>query len=93
MSIDAGMNFIKNPLILGAWFRANPDSGKESMNFLVGYKQGYFKLAYSYDLTLSQLSGQTGGSHEISITIEPYKDFRYKGKAKWSKFIECPISF
>ena len=36
----------------------------------VGYKKDIFKAIYSYDITLSELSGQTGGSHEIAIVID-----------------------
>jgi type IX secretion system PorP/SprF family membrane protein len=94
MSADAGMNFTNKPLIFGAWLRYNFESKQESANFLVGYKTNYLKFAYSYDLTISELSGQTGGSHEISITIEPNKDYRYKGNSKWgNRYIECPIVF
>ena len=87
---DAGLNFVKEPLMLGAWARIN--NSLESANLLVGFKKRYFRFAYTYDYTLSGLSGESGGSHEISITIEPNKDYRYKGGSKWHKFIECPVN-
>ena len=52
----------------GIWYRqalSNPDA----TIFLVGVKKGIFKFGYSYDVTVSGLSGYTGGSHEVSITL------------------------
>ncbi len=52
----------------GVWYRqalSNPDAAI----FLVGVKKGIFKVGYSYDVTVSGLSGYTGGSHEVSITL------------------------
>ncbi len=56
------------PLYLGTWYRhanANPDA----VIAMVGYRQEYFKIGYSYDYTISGLGGKTGGTHEISLTI------------------------
>lgn len=54
-------------LFAGGWFRhtfGNPDAAI----LLVGMKKGFLKFGYSYDITVSKLSGAfTGGSHEISL--------------------------
>ena len=93
IKVTGGVNFATPSVFAGAWLRAFSDGGQDAASFLVGFRTGDFKFAYNYDVTISNLSGQTGGSHEISITIEPRKDYRYKGKAKWSKFLECPVVF
>lgn len=52
----------------GVWYRhafTNPDAGI----FLVGVQKGNFKIGYSYDVTISRLAGETGGSHEVSIRM------------------------
>ena len=52
----------------GVWYRhafTNPDAAI----FLVGLQKGNYKFGYSYDLTISRLSGNTAGSHEVSIRI------------------------
>jgi len=57
----------------GAWYRqalSNPDA----VIFLVGVKKGIFKFGYSYDVTVSGLSGYTGGSHEVSLTLNFERD-------------------
>lgn len=88
-----GSNFIATSVFAGVWARGLSNGGQDAISLLVGYQRDYVKFAYSYDVTVSDAAGQSGGSHEISITIQPFKDFRYKGKAKWSKFIECPVAF
>ena len=88
-----GSNFVATSIFAGIWARGFTSGEQDAISLLLGYQRDYIKVAYSYDVTLSDASGKTGGSHELSITIQPFKDFRYKGKAKWSKFIECPVVF
>jgi type IX secretion system PorP/SprF family membrane protein len=46
----------------------------ESIITMIGFKQDYFKIGYSYDYSIGSLFGRTSGSHEISVTInlDPY---------------------
>lgn len=97
---DVGMNFAYLPILVGVWYRNInlPNSqiqGLEgALTLLAGYKKGYITVAYSYDLVGGDLQGQTGGGHEISLTLTPNKDYRYKGGSKWgNRFVECPIKF
>ncbi len=56
-------------IVSGFWYR-HAYTTPESIIFMVGFKQDYFKVGYSYDYTVGgQLSGRTGGSHEISLTL------------------------
>ncbi len=53
---------------LGGWYRhawGNPDA----LIFSAGVRTGVFKIGYSFDYTVSELSVNTGGSHEIGILI------------------------
>ncbi len=55
-------------LFTGVWYRqayTNPDA----VIFLLGVHKDFFRIGYSYDITVSELSGYTGGSHEISLTL------------------------
>lgn len=73
------------PFLVGCWFRnglENPDA----FIFMVGVQQDYFKIGYSYDVTVSKLANNTSGAHEISLGIMlPCAEPKHKVKA-----IRCP---
>ena len=57
-----------NRFFLGGWYRhawGNPDA----LIFSTGVRTGVFKIGYSFDYTVSELSVNTGGSHEIGILV------------------------
>jgi len=67
---------------LGAWYRhanVNPDA----VIFSTGITQGALKIGYSYDVTVSKLSANSGGSHEIGIS------FLIGKEEKRSKYNDC----
>lgn len=86
--LDIGFYWCKNPLVLGIWYRGipliNSDYG-DAVAFLLGYKADRFSIGYSYDLTVSNLIGNTGGAHEVSLVWE----FKTKKKKKY-KPVPCP---
>jgi hypothetical protein len=50
----------------------------DALLFSAGYTYSHFTLAYSYDLTTSQLAGYTGGSHEVHLRFTILEDvFKY----------------
>jgi len=56
--------------------------------FAIGYQNKLFRIGYSYDYTISQLTIQTAGSHEGSLAfLIPYKLERYKKV----NGINCPV--
>ena len=70
--------------MFGLWYRGLPliDDGfdRDAVVLLVGYKTKYLHIGYSYDFTISQLVGATGGSHEISCMYEFATNKRKKRK-------------
>jgi type IX secretion system PorP/SprF family membrane protein len=65
--LNAGMSVNMFPLIAGLWVRhnfGNPDG----VIVMLGFQQKGYKIGYSYDYTISQLTNRSGGAHEISIT-------------------------
>ncbi len=65
----------------GVWYRhssTNPDA----LILVIEGRQDKFRVAYSYDLTLSRLSN-SGGAHEISII------FNFTGTPRESKYNDC----
>ncbi len=85
-----------NMLVLGMWYRGIPVksyttelSNHDAMNFLVGFIHNSFNIGYSYDLTISKLGMQSGGSHELSLTYTWLLLSHPKKKIKRAKVV-CP---
>lgn len=91
--LDIGLYGRYNTLIVGLWYRGIPVKvfKPEKMNndaiiLLIGFIHNGFSLGYSYDYTISKLSGKSGGAHELTLS--------YGIKTKQSKHISrrvvCP---
>ncbi len=71
--LDLGAYWQYNPIELGLWYRGIPTENVEQLSntdaiiAIFGVHIGNTRLGYSYDLTLSNLAGNTGGAHELSI--------------------------
>ncbi len=66
---------------IGAWYR-----NKDAFILSLGISTDKFRIGYSYDLTVSNLGGVSGGSHEISMGI----NLKCKKKPKNFRKISCP---
>lgn len=75
--LELGTYYFLNPLELGLWYRAIE---QDALIFIAGVSFGSFKFAYSYDLTLSDLAGYSGGSHEISLVLQLNSSFISKSR-------------
>ncbi len=71
--LDLGAYWQYSPIELGLWYRGLPMKNKSQLTnndaiiAIFGIHLGRTRLGYSYDLTLSDLAGNTGGAHELSI--------------------------
>ncbi len=71
--LDVGMYWNYNPLEIGLWYRGLPGDNLEGYrNYdaiiaILGIHVGQYRFGYSYDLTISNLAGSTGGTHEVSV--------------------------
>lgn len=73
------------PFLVGVWFR-NGIENPDAFIFQIGVQQDYFKIGYSYDVTVSKLANSTNGSHEVSLgVLLPCPEPKHKIKA-----IRCP---
>jgi type IX secretion system PorP/SprF family membrane protein len=52
-------------------------------------KEIFYKIGYSYDLTISDLKSSTAGSHEIAIVVE-FRKFKFSKGYTAKKKTECP---
>ena len=79
--LNMGVYIKKGPLTGGIWYR-NQDAFIASL----GIETDFFKIGYSYDVTVSKLSLASGGSHELSLGI----NFSCKPKKPKFRTISCP---
>ena len=79
--INVGLYVSKGPLVGGAWYRFD-----DSFIALVGVQTDVIKFGYSYDVTISQLTPSSGGSHELTMTIQ----FDCKPVRTKFRTINCP---
>lgn len=79
-TFNFGMFMLRAPMMVGLWYRnqnilispSRTDALIANLGFRGenGDKTIIFQIGYSYDLTLSGMLGASGGSHEISTSIE-----------------------
>lgn len=72
----------------GVWYRhafENPDAAI----VLFGVQYYIFKVGYSYDVTVSQLSTQSNGAHEVSVAINLDNDPNIRRKMRSRRYMDC----
>jgi type IX secretion system PorP/SprF family membrane protein len=75
-------------LYLGAWYRTTFQNSDAAI-LLAGFKQGIFKLGVSYDVTISGLAGQAGGTYELTMSMLLDQSERLKKKRKRANINDC----
>jgi len=89
---DMGLYYYKDPLIFGLWYRGIPfltNQAGDAIIGLLGIKTGSLRIGYSYDFTISNIIGATGGAHEISMTYE-FNNLSINQANKRRRAIPCP---
>ncbi len=89
--LNYGLYFNKTPMVVGLWYRqfmSAPVGGySDAVVGLVGFEYDKFKIGYSYDVTISELSNVSGGAHEVSFTLK----FNCPEKGPKYRAIKCPV--
>jgi len=93
---DIGTNIIFDPIMVGLWYRGIPTNknysekaSQDAMIFILGLNLKYIEVGYSFDFTISDIGPQSGGSHEISITLLLPEINPSKVKRR-DKILPCP---
>jgi type IX secretion system PorP/SprF family membrane protein len=89
---DVGLYYYKDPLIFGLWYRGIPlvtSQAGDAIIGLVGIKTSMLQIGYSYDFTISNLIGSTGGAHEISLVYK-FNNLSLGQQRKRIRAIPCP---
>ena len=65
--LNLGIYWTNNLILAGMWAR-HTFGNSDAIIPYIGYKKDFFKIAYSYDVTVSNLGVQrTAGAHELSL--------------------------
>lgn len=81
MQLNVGTYIKYGAFTAGAWWRP-----RDAFILSIGIDAGSFRFGYSYDITISELTNASGGSHELSLGFTlPCKD-----KPKRFRTISCP---
>ena len=80
--LNLGSNIHFESLFGGLWYR-HTFSNSDALIMVAGYEMKFFKIVYSYDLTVSKLGVNTGGAHEISLI------FNFENKKKYQDYNNC----
>lgn len=94
MSLGAYLTY--EPVVFGVWYRGLPVGGLEGVEnpneaaiFLLGLKTGDLNIGYSFDYTLSDLTINTGGAHELSASYY-FRLGNSRRPPKNVRLIPCP---
>jgi len=79
--LNLGLYVTRGYIVGGLWYR-----NQDSFIAVIGFQQHFFKVGYSYDVTVSKLTNATAGSHEISFSLQ----FECKPKKKKFRLVSCP---
>ena len=84
--LNLGVYVSKGPLVAGIWHRGfiNEDT-RDALIVLLGVETALMRFGYSYDITISQLGPQTGGAHELSLSMK----FATPQRSKF-RTVSCP---
>lgn len=87
-----GCYFTKALVNVGFWYRGLPGkaykpgyTNRDAFAVLIGFANDKFNFGYSYDFTISKLSGNTKGAHEISLSYQYCKK-----KKRRLVLVSCP---
>ncbi len=93
---DFGLNMVYDPVLIGLWYRGlplqknfNDKANQDAIIFMLGLNLKYLEVGYSYDMSISGISGNSGGSHEISIVYK-FDGINPNKVRRKDKFLPCP---
>lgn len=85
--LNVGAYAAVGPVFGGAWYR-HTFRNADATILMIGFRQDMFKIGLSYDLTVSGLAGQAGGTYELTMGI-----FFDKGKKRPFDLNDCTRMF
>ena len=88
--MNYGLYLSKSSLVFGFWFNQNFQLNYDAVILMAGIVTDRFKLAYSYDYTITKLVQTNTGAHELSfsfpLVLEKRKKKRRLNGVKYPQF-------
>lgn len=93
--LDIGFYFTQYIVNIGLWYRGIPlfkayepgYANNDAIAVIIGLRTDRFNIGYSFDYTISDLTGLTHGAHELSLS---YQLCKFKKRKKTRIQIPCP---
>ena len=83
--LNIGLYLTIDPFVGGLWFRHNFEN-PDAVIPMLGIHYKSLRVSYSYDITVSNLKGASGGAHEVSASWQ----FPCIEKRRHIRAIKCP---
>ncbi len=88
--LDLGGYIEHDPVFAGLWYRGLPllkayqpgYQNNDAIAVVIGFKANDWRFGYSYDVTISNLAGYSGGAHELTMVYEIASRSKRKSMAK-----------
>jgi type IX secretion system PorP/SprF family membrane protein len=95
--VDIGLYYNEKNICLGFWYRGIPVlkaykpgyDNHDAIGLIIGFSTTKYKIGYSHDITISQLTSKTMGTHEVSMSYQ-FCGLKKKKSKKHSTLIHCP---
>jgi type IX secretion system PorP/SprF family membrane protein len=77
--------YVQRENIFGGLFFRHTFGNSDAVIIAAGFSKGVFKLSYSYDLTVSRLTPNSGGTHELALVL----NFEDQNKKHSQRYNDC----
>lgn len=93
--LDVGLYFTQYIVNIGVWYRGIPVlkayqpgyANNDAIAVIIGLKTDRFNIGYSFDSTISKLTGLTRGAHELTLS---YQLCKFKKRKRTRMQVPCP---
>lgn len=87
--LDVGAYIEREPISAGLWYRGLPVkayqpgyANHDAVAVVMGFRVKEWRFGYSYDITVSKLALNSGGSHELTMVYELFDKRKKKSMAR-----------
>ncbi len=82
--------YLKKSIVLGGLFLKHNTENMSDVSLCAGLSKGFFSFAYSYDISIGDLGGYTGGAHEVSLIFNLPESKSHVTRKNQKNMLGCP---